>query len=530
MAVDISRLKHPLRIALIGLILGLIGDLMFYGNPLGISVPILTVAIVVALLGLAVSEKTPTTWANLWLAVPLLFLSVMYAVRAAPLLRFLNLSGTLILLGLLANGLTNPPLFSLNIGGYLGAMIETGFLSAIMPIPLIGHTLKTLSSKDTGARQTLRRTLIGLLIALPFLCVFTILFASADLLFGKYVGDILEAFNPLDLIGHTFLTLALAWPIIGGLIYALSRGREWRGLFAPKESQPADTLSEEAEPPRRRGLRGLMGMVETSVVLFSIDLLFLLFVGIQFAALFGGEAFLHSQGLTYSEYARRGFFELLAVSLITLGLILSLEMLSRRETTSQQVVFLLGSGIMIALTVFILASAFQRLGLYELAYGFTRLRLHTHVFMAWLAVLFGLLLLALVTRQIGRLATGILVAAVGFIITLDILNPDAFIAQRNLERYRQGETLDIAYLGSLSEDATPVLIPLLFSEDTEVRDRIGPWLHQHLIRLDIWQARVGWPAYHLSTDRAYRLLDANRALIESYDPDETWSDWPDLEY
>jgi len=499
---------------------------MFYGNPLGISVPILSTAIVAALFGLALSEKTPLTWANLWPAVPLLFLSAMYAVRAAPLLRFLNLSGALVLLGLLANGLTAPPLLSLNIGGYLGAMAETGFLSAVMPIPLAGHVFQTLSSKDASARQTLRRILVGLLIAFPFLCVFTILFSSADLIFGGYVGDILKAFSPLDLIGHTLLTLGLAWVITGGLTYALSRGREWKGPFARQESQPADT----AEPPRRQGLRGLIGIVESSVVLISIDLLFLLFVAIQFMALFGGETFLGSQGLTYSEYARRGFFELLAVSLITLGLILALDMLTRRETTRQQVMFLLGSGIMIALTVIILASAFQRLGLYELAYGFTRLRLHTHVFMAWLAVLFGLLLLALATRQMSRFATGIVVVSLGFIITPDILNPDAFIAQRNLERYTQEKALDVAYLGSLSEDAVPVLVPLLFDYGPEVRDRIGPWLSYHLIQLDSWRSRAGWPAYHLSMDRAHRLLDANRAVIESYHPEDRWLDRSDLEY
>lgn len=279
-------------------------------------------------------------------------------------------------------------------------------------------------------------------------------------------------------------------------------------------------------PPFR--LRGLLGMLETTVVLFSIDMLFLIFVLIQLAALFGGEAFLRSRGLTYSEYARRGFFELLAVSLITLGLILTLDFLTRRENKIQRVIFLLGSGLMIGMTILILASAFQRLQLYELAYGFTTLRVYSHVFMVWLAVLFAYVLGFLTFDRSRLFATGALVAAIGFVITLDILNPDAFIVRQNVARYERGEELDVDYLGTLSEDAVPLLVPLLHRYGPEIGQQVGPWLHQHLIQLDERQQQAGWPSYHLSINRAYHLLDLNRGLIEQFDLPESW--WNRYDY
>src|SRR5262249_54729517 len=146
----------------------------------------------------------------------------------------------------------------------------------------------------------------------------------------------------------------------------------------------------------------------------SIDALFAIFVGIQAAASFGREAFIRSQGITYSEYARRGFFELLAVSIITLGLALTLEFFARRETPSQKVVFMVCIWLMVGLTIVILASAYDRMQLYELAYGFTRLRVYPHVFMIWLAILFAAFLVSLLSERVTWFATALLVFAMGY--------------------------------------------------------------------------------------------------------------------
>jgi hypothetical protein len=251
--------------------------------------------------------------------------------------------------------------------------------------------------------------------------------------------------------------------------------------------------------------------------------LFLVFVIIQFAALFGGEAFLRRQGLTYSEYARRGFFELLAVAIITLALILLLDHFTRRETKSQRTIFLVGSGLMALMTIIILASAFERMQLYEMAYGFTRLRVYPHIFMIWLAILMAYFLVFLFLDKSYLFATGALAISLGFVITLDVLNPDAFIVRQNIARYDRGETLDVDYLGSLSEDAIPAFLPLLDDYPAAIREQAGPWLHQHLIRLDARQVDAAWPSYHLAINRAYRLLDARRSEIEAFDMPDWWN-------
>ncbi len=522
----IEHLKFPTLVALASLLLGLVGDLLLYGKPMGISFPILMLALLIGLLALILVEGATLTWANLWLIIPLLFLAVMSAVRAAPSLRFLNVSGALLLLLLLANRLSGSPLANLNLGGYLGTMLETSAFSLSLPFPLLMRSAKELQGQSKGCWRPAIRVAVGLLIALPLLCVFTALFVSADLVFKNLVREAIESFSLPDLIGQSLLTSFLGWLIAGLFVYALTRHRGG----AETEASTLEEAVANGEPNERAAgtsegtgtavqwtPRTWLGSLEASVVLFSIDALFLVFVVIQFATLFGGEAFLKSQGLTYSEYARRGFFELLTVSLIVLGLILVMDYISRRETTTQKLVFVFGCGLMIVMTIVILASAFFRMSLYEQAYGFTRLRLQTHVFMIWLALLLTFVLIILITNRVRLFATGALVFAIGVVGTLDVINQDAWIVQRNLERYRQGESLDVEYVGRLSADAVPSLMSLLYEYEPEIGAQAGPWLRRHLEQLDKRQERASWPSAHWGINRAYQALDTNRELIEQFE-------------
>ena len=561
---NVSRLKFPSLIVAVGLLLGLIADLLLYDNPLGISVPLIAFALLAALLTMTLVEKRDVVWPNLALAVPLLFFAAMSAIRAEQLLRFLNISSALLLIILLAGNLAGRPLTALNLGGYLKTLITGSLWIALgLPVPLLRRGFDDLRQREGRDGLPVRSLLIGMAIALPFLCIFTILFSSADLLFSKYLTDILGEFTLGKLIGHSLLTLTLSWLAIGLLGYALVRRPKDHDTIEDEAS--VNTDAQDDSPAIKLDIRSLLKPLESFIVLFSIDLLFLAFVGIQFAALFGGEKFLQSQGLTYSEYARSGFFELLAVSLMTLGLILALDYVTRRESRRARITFLLGSAAMIVMTIVMLASSFQRLQLYELAFGFTTLRLYTHIFIVWLAMLLAAFLLLLTTARVRLFATAALLVWVGYLSTLNVVNPDVFILQQNLLRYENGETLDVDYLGQGSADALPELFALaedvdprllqelrereiarlpisedfdtgsidslsdmdpqllqqLSDQDTRIGLQAGSWLHRHLDRLDRRQDDAGWPSYHFSINRAYSLLDDNRELIQSF-PAAPW--------
>lgn len=522
---DLSRLKYPLLVAGTGLLVGLLIDLMTYDQPLGISVPIGFALLVIAMLALAIREDVPIRVANLWLIVPLLFLAIMMAVRAEPLLRFLNFMGAFALLLLLANRLTDEPIFKLDLWEYTVALLEASIVSPFLSFPLIARVIKATNlSNASEHRTTTRRIAVGLLIAVPFLLVFTALFASADLVFNNLILSLFSGFRFGDIFGHAIMTAVYSILFMGGLTYALIRPlnlfKVTAGAAPLSELSPAERDTANFTAPSASvnvpNLKGWLGSLEAFIVLFMVDALFLVFVVIQFAAMFGGEAFLRSQNLTYSEYARRGFFELLAVALITLSLILALDFVTRRENSQQRLIFLIGSGLMTLMTIIILASAYKRLQLYEEAYGFTQLRVQVHVFMIWLALLMAVFFVMLVIHRPRWFATATLIVMIGIVGTLDVLNQDAFIVRQNLERARHGEELDVAFLGSLSEDAVPLLVPVFKSGTEEQKQTLGYMLRLKQLELDSRQSHAGWASYHVAINRAYRELNTIRKDLEQY--------------
>ena len=124
-------------------------------------------------------------------------------------------------------------------------------------------------------------------------------------------------------------------------------------------------------------------------VLLPLDLLYVLFAAVQSAALFRGSAYLEAAGISYAEYARSGFFQLVWVSCINLAVVVAAVHFCRREGKLWLVVWALSTG-MVALSCLMLVSAAWRMTLYVSTYGLSVKRLLTYWGMALLAVFFGL--------------------------------------------------------------------------------------------------------------------------------------------
>ena len=211
-------------------------------------------------------------------------------------------------------------------------------------------------------------------------------------------------------------------------------------------------------------------------MLGSVALLYCAFVVVQFQYFFGGQANISVQGYTYAEYARRGFGELMAVAIFSLLMLMGLGTVSRRETTLQQRLFSVLGVIILALVGVMLVSAYQRLGLYEMAYGFSRradLRARgadldrdscLRPSLCWNSCIAS-----------GCSPPAALIASLGFVISLGLLNVDGFIVRQNVDRAVRGESLDVPYLVSLSTDSVPPLQAIFESPSYPglTRDAVG---------------------------------------------------------
>ncbi len=512
-------LRHPPRILLAALALGICADQLFYARWLGISAPLFVGLGLAALLGLGAAEQRPPARANLWLGGAALFFAGCLAWRAAPLLTALNALAALGLLLLLAAGYRGASLvrapIELALARAAAAAVEIG----LRPAPLVARSAGAIRIERSQARRLLPVGR-GLALAMPALACFTLLLAAADSVFASYVLQILRVELPFDLAtvaGHAMLALAVAWSCAGGLLVALlSDARSPIGgaidaLFgglaglvridpAAVADLPAEGATRRLDLPRRPPIS--IGAVEALTVLVSVDALFGSFMAIQGAYFFGGLDTLERTGMTYAEYARRGFFELLAVAGLALGMLCALAVVARRETRGQRRAFNAASAAMIALVLGLLGSAFQRMLLYEQAYGYTQLRLYTHSFMVLLAIVLVLFLLALLRDRPRLFTSGGFVAALVYLAILNLANPDALIVRENVARYQASGAIDAYYLAGLSADAAPALADSLDALGGNARATIARALERQAAELAAAQAAQGWPSWHVGRARA----------------------------
>ncbi len=205
---------------------------------------------------------------------------------------------------------------------------------------------------------------------------------------------------------------------------------------------------------------------------------------------------LHTAGLTYAEYAREGFAQLLVAAALTLAVAAAALRWSEAVTPARRRLLRVLLGVLCALTLVVLASALHRLGLYQDAFGATRLRFAAHAALLYVGALLVLLLAALATRRERHFPRGATLATALALGAFVLADPDRRIGERNVERFAQTGQIDTDYMQSLSADATPALIRLPRRLHRMAFAEVGT-------RTD----DDGLPGFNLARTRARNLLD-----------------------
>ncbi len=497
------------RFILAALLVGWAVDFFFYSKTIGVSF-ILWTALVLAAVGFsAYGERVRLARASYVLMAAILLLALIPFLRREP---FSILIAVVLALGaliLLAATLRSGHWLHFRTWDTLLAGIQVMFYAVVRPFDLrksrgeISAESGEPTANHRNARRQMYAVLRGLLLALPLVLILGALLASADIVFADRVRDLLAVFQLERLpeyIFRLFYILVLAFGFCGALLHA---------VLPRKQVERPD--------PNRPLLKPFLGWTETVVVLVSVNALFLFFVLLQFQYLFGGEANITAAGYTYSEYARRGFSELVMVALISLLLYLTLGTVSQRGTQARARSFQGLTILLMGLVLVILGSALQRLVLYEHAYGFTRLRTYTFIFIPWLAVLLLTTIGLELSRRSYRFGLALLLVVLGFGLTFGVLNLDGFIVRQNVQRALSGEELDGAYLSTLSSDAVPALYGYYTQPDLDpaVRAVLGAELACRAAGLQDEPAR-SWQSFTYSEARARDILSGNAAAWADY--------------
>lgn len=333
----------------------------------------------------------------------------------------------------------------------LAARVADYFRSGFqMPVQVLLGIIPMLGKIPLRDASTSARTMgivRGLMMVTPLLLIFVGLFSSADSTFERYAsrfGDVLS----LDTPRHILVVLIISW-IATGLLTCTFRQERCAGSSqdSSQESSRAG-LAPTGFPPS-------LGNEETGVIMGSLAALFLVFVILQASYLFGGSEMIErTSGLTVASYARRGFFELLAVSVLTLAVLLLIS-----AAQCNQRIFRPLALVLVTCVLVILVSAAQRLSLYADAFGLTMSRVIAVAFMTWLACNLVSFALTVLRGRSEGFAVGLVVSGIAAIILLGTANPAAVVARVNLERaIEDGGEIDMMYLGTLGADAVPLIL------------------------------------------------------------------------
>lgn len=243
---------------------------------------------------------------------------------------------------------------------------------------------------------------------------------------------------------------------------------------------------------------------EFLVILISLVSLFGLFIAIQIRYLFSrlGELELHQLGitsLTYSEYVRKGFFELLIASFIaSLVLIYILKLLHYLKDSRKHFVQLFSFLLTLEIGLLLLSAA-QRLNLYADAHGLTRARIFGLIFLIWLASILVILAIRIFKEyKRGVIFVLSLITVVLALLSINFINIDGVIATRY--KPTVNDEIDYFYITGISEDAKDGWREALLEQEALVeRLRNDPDISDDDLRKLYWaKVTVSKIAFHKS--------------------------------
>jgi phage-related holin len=254
-----------------------------------------------------------------------------------------------------------------------------------------------------------------------------------------------------------------------------------------------------------------LGGTEMATVLGLLNLLFASFVAVQLKYLFGGASLVSlTPGLTYADYVHKGFTELNTVVALVLPLLLIADVVFVRKTRGGETLFRVNAGMLIGLVMIILASAMQRMSLYQTEYGQSELRLYVTVFMTWLGTVCAIFAATVLNGNRQRFAFASYASGVAILALVNLANPDAMIEASNIKMAHAKGNFDVNYALALSNDAIPTLLSQLDALPEESQRAVAMKLLTQ--KRGAW--KTDWRNLNFSRMAAYQAVVDNTKKLE----------------
>ena len=387
----------------------------------------------------------------------------------------------------------------------VGDFFYTAFAASFGKIGAGMYGLFHREQDENAKRQKgLGKALLGLLIALPVAAILLVLLSSADEAFhGMLDGIDLEKFP------EKIYSLILAAPLFILLFSQMFSLRDVR------------------REPKKESDKGLDPTILT-FFLVGVSVVYLAYLFSQLAYFFSGFMGFLPEEFTYAEYARRGFFELTAVSVINILIVILGTALSRKKNGRLPLGVRLLSLFLCLFSLVLVGTEVAKMKMYMDTYGLTRLRILTTLFMVFLAVVFLALIVHLFVRRFPYFKVAV-IAGVLLTVAVNFISVDRMVAEYNVWAYQSGtlNTVDVETITELGDAAVPALLRLAEDSDPDVSKEARSELFsrwQDLHETGAWDSSIhryttgdlksyDYRGYNLVSYRARQLLLENESMF-----------------
>jgi len=429
--------------------------ILFIGKKLGLSVILFIIPLLIVIYVILEKNNRIKNKKGLVLLIPIILLSVTYFIFDNLFFKILN-AFVLTFLFLLLYIMTIRPTFK------IGEIIADSICILLNPLEHFGEVISEVINKISAKlklKEETKKKIKSVIIILPIVIIVLLLLSSADMIFNNLISNILDipktVLEKLD-IGNLTLRIIV---LIAFFLY-LSGTLHY--LLTDYQLQDRD-----GEIPEKKKETGTI-----KLLLIILNIIYIIFDIIQIKSLL-----LHSIGetISYAEYARQGFFQLMVVSLINLCVILYTKRYNNKKDNKKIKIL---SIVLVVLTFIIIISSFIRMYLYEQEFGYTLLRLLVYISLFTETICLISTIIYIVKDKFNIVKSYMVILITVYII-INYINIDKIIVVNNIDRYYKKKDIDLVYLMNNHADNIPELAKFLNKvKDKEIKIELRDYLEK----------------------------------------------------
>ena len=458
-------------------------SILFFEKKLGLSVTLFIIPLIILIYySLKINNKIKDKKGLLFI-IPIILLSLTYLIFDNYFFRVTNTLAIPILLTLLYIYTIKP---TFNIKNIIESIIKI----VIEPLSHIGnvyHLITEQIKKKIKVSNKIKRVTKSIIIIIPIVLIVLFLLSSADQIFGNIFNKLFNLTSKISLSN----TIKRLIPMIILFFYLSATINYLLYNYSKTENNEKE-------------INVNIDSLTVKILLTTLNIIYIIFDIIQIKSLILHQV---SMNISYAEYAREGFFQLMIVSFINLIIILVSKSIEKKQDKKSKKYIKIMNLIMVFLTFIIIISSFIRMHMYETEFGYTLLRLLVYFSLITEIILLIPTIIYIINSKFNIVKYYIIILITMY-ITINFINIDYIIAYRNIKRYYETNDIDIYYLMNNHTDDIPLLIDLYNKTDDEnIKEDLKEYLNS------IETKTNGFQEFNISKKIANKIINSEKIQV-----------------